>query len=107
MTTLNMQEQFDNVFSNVSIVFFWLGSNEIERFLDIKDRFGNLSYWNERDNLIDRIFDVLDQLVRAGKLVYVLALPLRLFFNYQFNNHFRVADTGRQLRQCRRTYRSK
>ena len=36
MTTLNMQEQFDNVFSNVSIVFFGLAVMKLKGFWILK-----------------------------------------------------------------------
>ena len=81
MTTLNMRNQLDKVLnSEITIVFFWHGGNEIEKLLEIKDRFGDHEFWYARNNLKKRIFDILNQLVRAGKLVYVLGLPIRLFF---------------------------
>ena len=70
MTTLNMKKQLDEVLnSEITIVFFWLGGNEIENLLKIKDRDGDREYWFARSNPKRRIFEILKQLVRAGKLV--------------------------------------
>ena len=106
LTTINMQEQLhDALHSNISQFIFWVGSNEIEKLIRIRDQYGNFAYWDERDNLVNRIFYVLDQLVGAGKLVYVLALPIRLFFIYQYNNHSN--DTKKILdEQKTRAYKS-
>ena len=81
LTTLNMQDELYNALnSEVSPMIFWVGSNEIERLLRIKEKYGTFAFWDERNNLLSRIIYVLNELVRVGKLVYVLALPIRFFY---------------------------
>ena len=82
LTTLNMQDElYKAVNSEVSPIIFWVGSNEIENLLMIKEKFGRYAFWDHRNDLVSRIIIVLNELVRSGKLVYVLSLPIRLFFN--------------------------
>ena len=82
LTTLKMQDELYNALnSEVSPIIFWLGSNEIEYLLMIKEKFGIFAFWDHRNDLLSRIIIVLNELVGVGKFVYVLSLPIRIFFN--------------------------